>query len=159
MVALICIYVGGGFKPVTALHLANLNFSIWQISGALQSTQSRKSEAGDILQKKELWIGGGGRKAAPQIIRCRPFMWPRHGQQGKWADLLRWCPGLWISGELCRGLQDGGGQLQVQWFCWGEKRSSSHWLFLFHMKYEGLLIENCNTENTEFHFFSLFVYT
>lgn len=39
------------------------------------------------------------------------------------------------------------------------RNSSSNWLFLFHMKYEGLLIENCNTENTEFHFFSLFVYT
>ena len=95
----------------------------WQISGVIQS----KEEV--ILQEEELCIGGGGHKAATQIIRCRPSPWARHGQQRKWAGVLRWCVGqslqwqLWAAGELCRGLQDGRGQLQVQWLYWGEKRS------------------------------------
>lgn len=45
-----------------------------QIAGASQSTHSRQSEEVVILQEEELCIGGGRYKAAPQNVRCRPFL-------------------------------------------------------------------------------------
>lgn len=108
------------FQTETASHQAHHTFFSWQISSSLRSTQPRQSEAIVICQEEGLSSGGGGFKVAPQNIRCRPCPWSRHGQQREWADVLRWCAGqLRAPSELCRSLQDGRGQLQVQRLYWG----------------------------------------
>ncbi len=125
----VCGFEFYGFLKCDGFASGPCRLSSWQISSSLRSTQPRQSEAIVILQEEGLSSGGGGLKAAPQNIRCRPCPWPRHGQQRKWADVLRWCAGhalqwqLRAPCELCRGLQDGRGQLQVQRLYWGESHS------------------------------------
>lgn len=93
------------FQRKTHLHIWSTSFSSWQISSPLQCEQPRQSKATVICQEEGLLCGGGGLKAAPLNIRCRPCPWLRHGQQRKWADMLWWCAGeLQAPCELCRGL-------------------------------------------------------
>lgn len=94
------------------------------------SVQPEETQAIVLPEEKGLSSGAGGLQAALHSARCRPCPWPRHGQQRKWADVLRWCAGhatpqwpLRAPYELCRGLQDGRGQLQVQRLHRGDGRT------------------------------------
>lgn len=99
--------------------------SPWQVSSPLQHKQSRQSETIDIFQKEGLSSCGGGIQVAPPNHRCRPCPWPRHGQQRKWADVLRRSAGqLRAPRQLCRRLKDGRGRRQVQRLYRGASRAA-----------------------------------
>lgn len=104
-----------------------------QIQGASQSAESGQTKAAVVLQEEELFIGRGGRKAAPKVIKCRPSLWRRHGQQRKWGDMLRWRAGrsLQATDKPCGGFQDGRGQLQVRWLYRGKSRTWMAFLSVF----------------------------
>lgn len=118
----VCGYEFNGFPNFERFASSSWQLCSWQISSPLP----KQSQAIVILQEEGWSIGGGGLKAALQNVRCRSCPWTRHGQQRKWAEMQRWCAGhalqwpLRDPDKLCRGLQDGRGQLQVQGLHWGE---------------------------------------